>query len=308
MKKLMFAAAVAALSTATMAADGIVSSSVVGYQNKELKADYAFNLTVATFKVIDKDTTAMTLGDIKPSADWMGGSDEILILSNNGAVQSRYTYMNATDAADWGFTEGWYITDEYNDADLDLTELNKNSTVLPMGNGVVALVGSSATTLTCVGEGGRADTDESQKAVAHRKKFAVLAVGREVFNGLVLNILRQIPSSGASPLGRIRLMDVGVRLVDRAVGEQRLDLVLTRHPAVAGSDFTKGHRRLLLADWLERRDREIKSIVRFQFLVLVADIYTNLFCGEVGWLARNENMALEETVINVIWGNKNWEI
>ena len=152
MKKLMFAAAVAALSTATMAADSIVSSSVVGYQNKALKADYAFNLTVDTFQTVGKEKSAMTLGDIKPNADWMGGSDEILILSNNGAVQSRYTYMNATDAANWGFTEGWYITDEYNDSDIDLTDLNKNSTVLPLGNGVVALVGLSTTTLTYAGQ------------------------------------------------------------------------------------------------------------------------------------------------------------
>ena len=150
MKKLMFAAAVAALSTATIA--DVVSSSVVGYQNKGLKGGAAFNLTVATFQTVGKGKSAMTLGDIKPSADWAGGSDEILILSNNGAVKSRYTYMNATDAAEWGFTEGWYLTDDYLDDTLDLTELNKNSTVLPMGNGVVALVGSSATTLTYAGE------------------------------------------------------------------------------------------------------------------------------------------------------------
>ena len=93
----------------------------------------------------------MTLGDIKPSSDWSGGSDEILVLADNGAVASRYTYMNATDAKDWKFTEGWYITDEYNDSSVDLTERNKNATLLPLGNGVVAIVGSSTTTLTYAG-------------------------------------------------------------------------------------------------------------------------------------------------------------
>ena len=148
----MFAAAVAAISTATLAADSTVSSSVVGYQNKALKGNAAFNLTVATFKVVGKDASAMTLGDIKPSADWMGGSDEILILSNNGAVSARYTYMNAADATAWGFTEGWYFTDDYNDSSLDLTELNKNSTLLPLGNGVVVLAGLPTTTVTYAGE------------------------------------------------------------------------------------------------------------------------------------------------------------
>ena len=61
MKKLMFAAAVAALSTATFA-DGIVSSSVVGYHNKALKGNAAFNLTVGIFKVVGKEMFAMTDG------------------------------------------------------------------------------------------------------------------------------------------------------------------------------------------------------------------------------------------------------
>ena len=72
--------------------------SVVGYQNKSLKQDYAFNLSVGTFLPVGKTAEQMTLGDIKPSADWMGGSDEILILADNGGVSARYTYMNATDA------------------------------------------------------------------------------------------------------------------------------------------------------------------------------------------------------------------
>ena len=150
MKKLMFAAAVAAISTVGFS--DVVSSSVVGYQNKALAGGAGFNLTVGTFKVVGKDASAMTLGDIKPSADWMGGSDEILVLAGNGAVAARYTYMNAADASAWGFTEGWYFTDDYNDSSLDLTELNKNSTLLPLGNGIVALVGSASTTLTYAGE------------------------------------------------------------------------------------------------------------------------------------------------------------
>lgn len=117
-----------------------------------MTGSYAFNLSVATFQTVGKEKSAMTLGDIKPSGDWMGGSDEILVLANNGGVSARYTYMNATDASDWGFTEGWYLTDDYNDSSLDLTELNKNSVLLPMGNGVVALVGSPSTTLTYAGE------------------------------------------------------------------------------------------------------------------------------------------------------------
>ena len=111
-------------------------------QQIALKADYAFNVT-GNISPAD-----ITLGDIIPSSDWMGGSDEILLLSDNGAVASRYTYMNATDAAKWGFTTGWYLTDEYNDSSVDLTNLNKNATVIKAGAGFVALVGLGTTTIT----------------------------------------------------------------------------------------------------------------------------------------------------------------
>ena len=111
-----------------------------------------------------KTAEQMTLGDIKPSSDWAGGSDEILVLADNGGVSARYTYMNATDAEKWGFTEGWYITDEYNDTALDLTELNRNSTLLPLGKGVIAIVGLSTTTLTYAGEVISADQQIALKA------------------------------------------------------------------------------------------------------------------------------------------------
>ena len=153
MKKLMLAAAVAAISTATLAADGIVSSSVVGYQNKALAGGYDYNLTVSTFQTVGKEKSAMTIGDIGASASWMTGSDEVKTLLANGAVDKAYTYVNATDASDWGCPEGWYLTDDVNDDSIeDLTDYCKNSTLLPLGNGLLTLVGSASTTLTYAGQ------------------------------------------------------------------------------------------------------------------------------------------------------------
>ena len=157
MKKLMFAAAVAALSTATIA--DVVSSSVVGYQNKALAGNSAFNLTVATFKTVGKDASAMTLGDIGASSDWMTGQDEVKTLLANGAVDKAYTYVNATDASDWGCPEGWYLTADIEDESIeDLTEYCKNTTALPLGNGLLVLVASASTTTTYAGE--VLDTDQ----------------------------------------------------------------------------------------------------------------------------------------------------
>ena len=149
MKRLMIAG-IAGLCAAV--SFGLESANVVGYQNKALAGGAAFNLTVNTFKAVGKDADKMTLGDIVPSASWMGGSDEIKTLKANGAVDKAYTYMNEQDAKDWGFTPGWYLTSEYNDDSLDLTDRCKNDELLPLGNGLLVLVGSASTTLTYAGE------------------------------------------------------------------------------------------------------------------------------------------------------------
>ena len=121
---------------------------MVGYQNKALSGNYAYNLTVNSFKTVGKDADKMTLGDIVPSASWMGGSDELKTLKSNGAVDQAYTFMNAQDAKDWGFTPGWYLTSEYNNDSLDLTDRCKNSLPVSAGEAFIVLVGSAATTIT----------------------------------------------------------------------------------------------------------------------------------------------------------------
>ena len=135
-----------------MSAD-VTSANVVGYQNKELSGNSAFNLSVATFKVVGRDADKMTLGDIAASADWMAGSDEIKTLKANGAVDQAYTYVGAADAADWGCPAGWYLTADVNDELIeDLTPCCKNGDPLPLGNGLLVLVASASTTLTYSGE------------------------------------------------------------------------------------------------------------------------------------------------------------
>ncbi len=151
MKKLMFVAT-AALCAAVGFAD-VESANVVGYQNKELTGSYAYNLSVATFRAVDKDTEKMVLGDIAASADWMAGADEVKTLLANGAVDKAYSYVGVTDAAEWGCPAGWYLTADLNDDSIvDLTPLCKNNDPLPLGNGLLVLVGSASTTLTYAGE------------------------------------------------------------------------------------------------------------------------------------------------------------
>ena len=132
----------------------MTSANVVGYQNKEFKGDAAYNLSVATFKVVGRDADKMTLGDIAASADWMTGSDEIKTLLANGAVDQAYTYIGAELAAEVGCPVGWYLTDDVNDeAKLEsIGDYCKNGDPLPLGNGLLVLVASASTTLTYSGE------------------------------------------------------------------------------------------------------------------------------------------------------------
>ena len=138
---------------ATVGLCELASANVVGYQNKELKGNSAFNLTVATFKTVGKSANEMTLGDITASSDWITGGDEIKTLLANGAVDKAYTFVGAADAADWHCPLGWYLTVDVNDDTIeDLTPCCKNNDPLPLGNGLLVLVASAETTLTYVGE------------------------------------------------------------------------------------------------------------------------------------------------------------
>ena len=96
----------------------------------------------------------MILGDIAASADWITGNDEVKTLLPNGAVDKAYTYISAETAAEAGCPAGWYLTADVNDeAKADkIGDYCKNSDPLPLGNGLLVLVGSASTTLTYAGE------------------------------------------------------------------------------------------------------------------------------------------------------------
>ena len=99
MKKLMFAAAVAAVSTATFAE--AISSSVVGYQTKDTVV--GFNFVIPTFVAVD-GTTGVGIQDIKiaNATDW---GDNIQILDEGGATVASYYYASAEQS---GYAaDGW---------------------------------------------------------------------------------------------------------------------------------------------------------------------------------------------------------
>jgi len=129
----MIAALVLAGTTA-VTAEGIVSSSIVGYQNKGFE-NAAYNITAATFVPVSGDKNAMTLGDLQPNEDFV--SSAITFMTSGGAtprvdfngskVAARYVYWTADDGAEDG--AGWYLED-----DEDAT-VNQNAVNIPFGTG-----------------------------------------------------------------------------------------------------------------------------------------------------------------------------
>ena len=141
--KKMIAALVLAGTTA-VTAEGIVSSSIVGYQNKGFE-NTGYNIAGNTFLTIGKAADEMTLGDLVPNEDFVASS--IQFMTAGGAnvkttfkgktVTAKYIYWTADDDPEEG--AGWYLS-----ADGD-GEVNQNSVALPMGSGfLVSRLGSEA--------------------------------------------------------------------------------------------------------------------------------------------------------------------
>ncbi|MBR4617171.1 MAG: hypothetical protein IKO55_16310, partial [Kiritimatiellae bacterium] len=84
---------------------------------------------------ITANTTAktITLGDIKVNSAFDYGGDYISIW-NGGTKLYEATYLGASDAADFGVDEGWYLRDDFEEGEF---EHCKNSESLPPGKGFV---------------------------------------------------------------------------------------------------------------------------------------------------------------------------
>ena len=149
-KKMMTTLAVVGI--AAVAGADIVSSSVVGYQNKGFD-NAQYNITAATFVPVSGDKNAMKLGDFVPNDEFV--SSAITFMTPGGAtprvefdgnqVAQRYVYWAEGDGA--GDGAGWYL-----EADEDAT-VNQNDVNVPFGTGFLLYrdVLESGATLTYAG-------------------------------------------------------------------------------------------------------------------------------------------------------------
>jgi hypothetical protein len=84
----------------------------------------------------------LTLGDIKPNANWIEMTDTIQTFTPAGKADVAYMYVTKETAEAYSVTPGWY------DLLDDMAEHPMNDVSIPAGYGFVAASGASGATLT----------------------------------------------------------------------------------------------------------------------------------------------------------------
>ena len=133
--KKMLAVGTAIVGTVAMA-DGIVSSSVVGYQEVETPAGYSMRLP--TFKAI---TGNFKISDIKVTGAFGAGGDTVQKIEADGSWGALYYYMTL-DGSGW-LEDGWYKEDQMTPVD--------DTDIIGVGEALFVSAGSDMT-FTYAGE------------------------------------------------------------------------------------------------------------------------------------------------------------
>ena len=141
-------AALTVASTMVTMADGIVSSSVVGYQAKGFE-NAQYNITAATFIPVSGDKDGMTLGDFVPNESFVNST--ISFMTQGGAtarvafgdsqVPASYVYWADGEKTDAG-KAGWYLVDD------DDATVCQNDVKIAAGQGFLVYRNGLETTAT----------------------------------------------------------------------------------------------------------------------------------------------------------------
>ena len=139
MKKIMIVAAAALWGTVAFSVE---SGNIVGYQSKATKGSFYFTFVVPTFKTVDTNAT-LNLGDIK--LDYSGDDPTVATLwtlTNGGATQTDYYYVNEAAAELFECAVGWYLRTAVENEEFE--DALQNSVPMSAGAGIAAVTGSSA--------------------------------------------------------------------------------------------------------------------------------------------------------------------
>ena len=133
---------------------GVVSSDVVGYQNKTVVGS-GVTWALSTFKQIDKGLTAQTLSSFAIPTDqgFLSGDSIVLeIYDETGSLEGAYSFVDADNAAGYGLSyTGWYPLEKMQNWEA-LDDDCANDVVVPYGKGVIIVSAEADTALTFAGQ------------------------------------------------------------------------------------------------------------------------------------------------------------
>ncbi len=113
-----------------LAADGVESANIVGYQ--EFGGNSTFNMTAATFVPVGTDGSTMKLGDLQGNDLFDPTSDTVSIF-DGGSIVLVATYISSAIASDLGVIPGWYDYNKLNGSEFE----NVDNTSILAGVGFV---------------------------------------------------------------------------------------------------------------------------------------------------------------------------
>ena len=134
-------------------ADGIVSSDVVGYQNKTVNDEAAGGYTwvMSTLPSIGEELDALTLSSWKVTPPegglWSEASVSVVTFDAAGQIEGNYYYLDDVQCAMFGVEAGWYTAESV----ANWAPESADDVVIPFGEGVQ--IGSDCgATVTFAGE------------------------------------------------------------------------------------------------------------------------------------------------------------
>ena len=153
MKKSILTIAVLTAGIIFAADDSIVSSTVVGYQNKTVNSEEAGGYTwvMSTLPTTIKDMEKLTLSSWKVTPPegglWSVSSVRVNTFDAAGQIAGDYCYLDDVQSATFGVGAGWYTAESVDNWE----PLSADTVVIPFGEGVQ--IGSdSGATVTFAGE------------------------------------------------------------------------------------------------------------------------------------------------------------
>lgn len=123
----------------------------MGYQTQTVVGS-GVTWALSTFKQIDKDLTAQTLGSFAIPTDQGFGSGDTIVLEiydETGSLEGAYSFVDEDNAVGYGLSNtGWYPLEKMQQWEATDADCANETVAVPAGKMVIIVSGEADTTLT----------------------------------------------------------------------------------------------------------------------------------------------------------------